>query len=42
MPGSDFDVPQSNCMKKRYDDHPSRFPTCKITNQKGAIEFPLN
>jgi hypothetical protein len=43
MQGSEFDVPQSSCDKKsNYDDHPSRFPSCKITNQKGAVKFPMN
>ena len=42
MPGSDFDIPQSNCKKKRYDKHPAEFPSCKIIDQKGAIKFPLN
>ena len=42
MPGSDFDIPQSNCEKKRYDKHPAEFPSCKITDQEVAIKFPLN
>ena len=42
MPGSDFDIPQTNCKKKRYDKHPAEFPSCKIIDQKGAIKFPLN
>ena len=43
MQVSEFDIPQSSCDKKsNYDDHPSRFPSCKITNQKGAVKFPMN
>jgi hypothetical protein len=43
MQGSEFDVPQSSCDKKsNYDDHPSRFSSCKITNQKGAVKVPMN
>ena len=42
MNGSNFDVPQNDCSKKRYDDHPGNFPTCNLLPQNNAVEFPWN
>ena len=42
MSGSDFDIAQNDCKKKRYDNHPANFPSCKTIDQKGAIKVPFD
>ena len=40
MTGSNFDVPQNDCSKKEYDNHPGDFPSCNLISQKNAVTVP--